>query len=62
MGKRILVADDSVTIQRAFEMVLAVEDVTLIGARSWDEAVSAARQQGPELIFADVNRSLRLSR
>ncbi len=55
MGKRILVADDSVTIQRAFAMVFGVEDVTLVGARSWDEAVSAARQQRPDLIFADIN-------
>lgn len=55
MGKRILVADDSVTIQRAFAMVLGVEDVSLIAARSWDEALSAARQQKPDLVFLDIN-------
>ncbi|MCG5055936.1 MAG: response regulator [Myxococcales bacterium] len=55
MGKRILVADDSVTIQRAFAMVYAVEDVTLIPARSFEQALSAARQQRPDLVIADAN-------
>ncbi|MDX2020484.1 MAG: response regulator [Deltaproteobacteria bacterium] len=55
MGKRILVADDSVTIQRAFAMVFAVEDVSLIAARSWEEAMTLTRQHRPDLVFADVN-------
>jgi len=55
MGKRILVADDSVTIQRAFAMVFSVEAVSLLAARSWDEALSSARQNRPDLIIADVH-------
>ena len=55
MAKRILVADDSVTIQRAFAMVFAGQNVSLIAARSWDEALASARQHRPDLVIADVH-------
>jgi CheY-like chemotaxis protein len=56
MGKRVLVADDSATIQRAFAMVFGgQQDISLIPARSLDEAVSAARQGRPDLVIADAN-------
>jgi len=55
MSKRILIADDSVTIQRAFAMTFAAEDVTLLAARSLDEGLSLARQSRPDLIIADVS-------
>src|SRR4051794_18344263 len=55
MGKRVLVADDSATIQRAFAMVFGGQDVTLIPAKSFEEAVSAARQGRPDLVIADAN-------
>jgi CheY-like chemotaxis protein len=56
MGKRVLVADDSATIQRAFAMVFGGhQDISLIPARSLDEAVSAARQGRPDLVIADAN-------
>ncbi len=55
MGKRVLVADDSATIQKAFTMVLAGQDgVSLVPARSYDEAVTAARQGRPDLVIADI--------
>src|SRR4051812_1062074 len=54
MGKRVLVADDSSTIQRAFAMVFGGQDVSLIPARSFDEAISAARQGRPDLVIADA--------
>ncbi len=53
MGKRILVADDSQTIQKAFAMVLGSEH-TLVPARSMDEALSAARSGRPDLVIADA--------
>jgi CheY-like chemotaxis protein len=46
MGKRILVADDSLTIQKAFAMVLGGQDYTLVAARSVDEAMAAAKGGG----------------
>src|SRR4051812_40693766 len=59
MGKRVLVADDSATIQRAFSMVFGGQDVTLIPAKSFDEAVAAARQGRPDLVIADANLGTR---
>src|ERR687883_635905 len=55
MGKRVLVADDSATIQKAFAMVFGGQDVNLVPARSLDEALSVARQARPDLIIADTN-------
>lgn len=53
MVKRILIADDSVTIQKAFAMTFAAEDITLMPARSADEGLSLARQMRPDLVIAD---------
>jgi len=53
MGKRILVADDSLTIQKAFAMVLGGQDYALLAADQWR---SSGRRQGarPDLIIADA--------
>jgi DNA-binding response OmpR family regulator len=54
MAKRILIADDSVTIQKAFAMTFAgADDVTVSGARSADEGLSLAQRTHPDLIIAD---------
>jgi CheY-like chemotaxis protein len=55
MGKRILVADDSLTIQKAFAMVLDGSGYSLSFARSVDEALVVAKRDGrPDLVLADV--------
>jgi CheY-like chemotaxis protein len=55
MGKRILVADDSRTIQRAFAMVMVGSDYELSFAKSVDEALALARKDGaPDLVLSDV--------
>ena len=54
MGKRILVADDSLTIQKAFAMVLGGQDYALLSARSVEEALVAAKGARPDLIIADA--------
>jgi CheY-like chemotaxis protein len=53
MAKRIVIADDSATIQRAFAMTFGAEDVTLIAARSADEGLNLVRQIQPEMVIAD---------
>ena len=54
MAKRILIADDSVTIQKAFAMTFAgADDVTVSGARSADEGLALAKNTHPDLIIAD---------
>jgi len=55
MGKRILVADDSRTIQQAFAMVMDGTGYTLSFARSVDEALAAAKRDGrPDLVLSDA--------
>jgi len=53
MAKRILIADDSVTIQKAFAMTFAGEDLMLVAARSADEGLSLAQRARPDLVIAD---------
>ena len=49
----ILVADDSVTIQRAVEIVFDKEPFTVVKASSGAEAMIRVREQRPDLILAD---------
>jgi CheY-like chemotaxis protein len=53
MAKRILIADDSVTIQKAFALTFGSEDVALTAARSADEGLALAQRSRPDLIIAD---------
>src|ERR1700749_802128 len=55
MGKRILIADDSVTIQKAFAMTFGSEDFSLTAARSADEGLTLARQTRPDVVIADAS-------
>ena len=45
MAKRIVIADDSATIQRAFAMTFGAEDVTLVAARSAEEGFATVRHR-----------------
>jgi CheY-like chemotaxis protein len=54
MGARILVADDSVTIQKVVELTCSKEDFQLIQARSGEEAIRKARAERPDLILLDL--------
>ena len=54
MPKSLLLADDSVTIQKAVEMTFKAEDVTLTVVSDGNQALSHAREAKPDLILADV--------
>lgn len=54
MAARILVADDSVTIQKVVELTFSKEDVVLIQARSGEEAIRKAREARPDLVLLDL--------
>jgi CheY-like chemotaxis protein len=54
MGAKILVADDSTTIQTAVELTFGREDVELISARSGEEAIRKAREVVPDLMLIDT--------
>lgn len=54
MGARILVADDSATIQKVVELTLSREGFELIPARSGEEAIRKARESLPDLVILDT--------
>ncbi len=54
MPKTILLADDSVTIQKVVGISFANEDVVLLTVDNGDDAVSRAREVRPDLVLADV--------
>ena len=54
MPKTILLADDSVTIQKVVGISFANEDVVLLTVDNGDDAVTRAREARPDLVLADV--------
>jgi CheY-like chemotaxis protein len=54
MGARILVADDSVTIQKVVELTFSKEDFSLVQARNGDEAIRKAKEARPDVILLDL--------
>lgn len=55
MGARILVADDSVTIQKVVELTLSREGVELVPAQSGEEAIRKAQEIKPDLMLIDLS-------
>jgi CheY-like chemotaxis protein len=53
MPKKILVADDSHTIQRAVEIALSEEDVVLVGVRKAANVIDEVRNHQPDAILLD---------
>jgi CheY-like chemotaxis protein len=54
MAKTLLLADDSVTIQKVVGISFANEDVQLVTVDNGDDAVLRAREVRPDVILADV--------
>ncbi|MGH7408677.1 MAG: response regulator, partial [Candidatus Methylomirabilales bacterium] len=54
MASRILVADDSVTIQKVVELTFSKEDFQIVPARSGAEAIRKAREERPDLMLIDL--------
>jgi CheY-like chemotaxis protein len=54
MAKTLLLADDSVTIQKVVGISLAGEDVNLVTVDNGDDAVAKAREVNPDVVLADV--------
>jgi len=55
MSKTLLLADDSVTIQKVVGITFASEDVELITVDNGDDALSRAREIKPDLVLADIS-------
>ncbi|MDY0292342.1 MAG: response regulator, partial [Desulfuromonadaceae bacterium] len=54
MGKQLLLADDSVTIQKVVEITFADKDYEIVLTGNGDEALQAAQKRRPDLVLADV--------
>ena len=54
MPKTLLLADDSVTIQKVVGISFANEDVELLTVDNGDDAVAKARETRPDLVLADA--------
>ncbi len=54
MPKKLLLADDSVTIQKVIGISFANEDVTLVTVDNGDDAIAKTRELCPDLVLADV--------
>ena len=54
MGKTLLLADDSVTIQKVVGISFASEDIAITTVDNGDDAIAKARELRPDVILADV--------
>jgi CheY-like chemotaxis protein len=54
MPKTLLLADDSVTIQKVVGISFANEDVALLTVDNGDDAIARARETQPDIVLADV--------
>jgi CheY-like chemotaxis protein len=50
----LLLADDSVTIQRVIELTFADEDVEVLAVSDGEQAIAAVDQRTPDIVLADV--------
>jgi CheY-like chemotaxis protein len=52
--RKLLLADDSVTIQRVIELTFADEDVQVVAVSDGEQAIAAVDQRTPDIVLADV--------
>ena len=54
MRPKLLLADDSVTIQRVIELTFADEDVQVVAVGDGQQAIDRVRTDRPDIVLADV--------
>src|SRR5512132_134047 len=54
MPKKLLLADDSVTIQRVIELTFADEDIQVIAVGDGEQAIARIDAERPDVILADI--------
>ena len=54
MPYTLLLADDSVTIQRVIELTFADEDVTVVAVSDGDQAIERLEASPPDIVLADI--------
>ena len=54
MTPKLLLADDSVTIQRVIELTFADENVQVVAVGDGKEAIDRVRTDPPDIVLADI--------
>ena len=54
MARKLLLADDSITIQKVVELVLAEEGFEIKAVNNGEEALAAAATFKPDIVLADI--------
>ena len=54
MSKKLLLADDSVTVQRVIELTFSGEDVQVVAVGDGEEAIARIAAERPDIILADI--------
>jgi CheY-like chemotaxis protein len=54
MAHKLLLADDSVTIQRVIELTFADEDVQVLTAGDGEQAIASIQAERPDIVLADI--------
>src|SRR5918996_5571429 len=54
MPHKLLLADDSVTIQRVIELTFADEDVQVLTAGDGEQAIQRVEADHPDIVLADI--------
>jgi CheY-like chemotaxis protein len=54
MGKKLLVADDSVTIQKVIKLALSAEGYDILAVSEGKEAIRAIQEERPDVVLIDV--------
>jgi CheY-like chemotaxis protein len=55
MGKKLLVADDSVTIQKVIKLALSSEGYEIVAANGGHEVIQAIQQEQPDIVLIDAS-------
>lgn len=55
MPHTLLLADDSVTIQRVIELTFADQDVSVVAVSDGDAAIAALTSSSPDIVLADID-------
>src|SRR3954469_10578994 len=54
MSQTLLLADDSVTIQRVIELTFADEPITVVAVSDGDQAIARIEAEPPDIVLVDI--------
>ena len=55
MRQKLLLADDSITVQRVIELTLADEGLEVLTVGDGEQAIASLEREQPDIVLADLN-------